>query len=157
MAILADMVQDVNSSDAERFERAYRTLWGALSRRDDPDLSQHERQLLHHVPPEEGVPLTWLAQHLALPKSTASVLVKDLASRGFLMKTRAAHDERRLAIALTPRGRRRVERDTVLEPERLSRALADLPDATRRSLLTGMEALVEASGRRAREDASASA
>ena len=54
----------------------------ALRNPDDPDLTQHERQFLHHVPIEGAVSLTDLARHLALPKSTASVIVKSLARRG---------------------------------------------------------------------------
>ena len=108
---------------------------------DDPDLSQHERQLLHHIPSEGGVSLGWLAQHLALPKSSASVLVQDLARRGFVRRTRDPDDERRLSITLTAAGRRRVEADTVLRPEPLSEALAALPRTHREAALEGLERL----------------
>jgi DNA-binding MarR family transcriptional regulator len=137
----------LNSSDHERFEHAYRRLWGALHRGDEPGLSQHERQLLHHVPASGGVALMDLARHLALPKSTASVVVKDLERRGFVRRRRDRDDERRLAIVLTAEGRRRVAADTVLEPERLARALAALPEARRVALLDAVEALAEAAER----------
>lgn len=133
----------MNSSDHERFERAYRRLWGALHRGDEPGLSQHERQLLHHVPAAGGVPLMDIARHLALPKSTASVVVKDLERRGFVRRHRDRRDERRLAIVLTAEGQRRVAADTVLEPDRLARALAALPDARRVALLEAVEALAD--------------
>jgi DNA-binding MarR family transcriptional regulator len=133
----------LNSSDHERFERAYRRLWGALRRGDEPGLSQHERQLLHHVPAAGGVALMDLARHLALPKSTASVIVKDLERRGFVRRRRDRSDERRLAIVLSAEGRRRVAADTVLEPDRLARALAALPEARRAALLDAVEALAD--------------
>src|SRR5256885_6718159 len=97
----------MKGSAAERFEELYRRIWGALNRPDDPDLGQHARQLLHHVPAEGAVSLTALAEHLALPKSTASVLIKELARRGFVHRARDSEDERRLAIALTDQGRAR--------------------------------------------------
>jgi DNA-binding MarR family transcriptional regulator len=137
-------VQFVNLSDSERYELAYRRVWGALHRGDEPDLGQHERQLLHHVPVEGGVALSWLARHLALPKSTTSVLLKDLERRGFVKRARDARDERRLAVVLTGEGQRRVGADTVLEPGRLAQALARLPARRRASLLAGMEALAAA-------------
>lgn len=137
----------MNSSDHERFELAYRRLWGALHRGDEPGLSQHERQLLHHVPTSGGVALMDLARHLALPKSTASVVVKDLERRGFVRRRRDRNDERRLAIVLTAEGRRRVAADTVLEPQRLARALAALPEARRVTLLDAVEQLAEAAER----------
>ncbi len=133
----------MNSSETERFEAAYRRIWGSLNRPDDPDLSQHERQLLHHVAEAEGVPLGWLAGHLGLPMSTASVLVKGLAARGFVQRSRDPRDERRLAITLTAEGRDRVGQDTVLEPGALTAALARLPPATRAALLDGMERLAD--------------
>ena len=119
-------------------------MWGALHRGDDPELSQHERHLLHHVPGEGGVALTALAAHLALPKSTASVVVKDLERRGYVRRARDARDERRLAIVLTEDGRRVVEADTVLRPDALGQALAALSPTQRRALLRGMESLADA-------------
>lgn len=119
-------------------------LWLALHREDDPDLSQHERELLHHVPAEGGIALTRLAQHLALPKSTTSVLVKDLARRGFVERARDARDERRLAIVLTAEGRRRVEGDHVLDPARLADGLARLTAEERSAMLASLERLAAA-------------
>jgi DNA-binding MarR family transcriptional regulator len=134
----------MNSSDAERFDGAYGRVWRVLHRGDDADLSEHERHLLHHVPASGGVPLNALARHMALPKSSASVLVKDLARRGFIRRSRDPADERRLAIALTPRGARRVRADTVLDPHRLSAALDALPPRRRAALLEGLERLATA-------------
>lgn len=134
----------MNSSESERFERLYRRIWGALNRQDDPDLSQHERQVLHHIVPRDGVALTWLAGHLGLPKSTTSVVVKGLAARGFVERARDPADERRLAIRLTEKGRRTVERDTVLRPDALADAMARLDPGTRAALLDGLERLADA-------------
>jgi DNA-binding MarR family transcriptional regulator len=134
----------MNSSDSDRFERAYARLWLALRRGDDPDLSQHERTLLHHVPAEGGVQLGQVAWHLALPKSTASTLVKDLERRGFLVRRRDPRDERRLAITLTPRGQERVRADSVLELDGLAEALAALGPEQRLALVEGLERLAEA-------------
>src|SRR5207247_10131522 len=106
----------MKGSAAEHFESLYRRIWGALNRPDAPDLRQPERQLLHHVPADGAVSLTWLAEHLGLPKSTASMAVKSLGQRGFVERARDTDDERRLAIALTEDGRARLAADTVLEP-----------------------------------------
>ena len=134
----------VKRSDAEHFETLYRRIWGALNRPDAPDLSQHERQLLHHVPVDGAVSLTWLAEHLGLPKSTASTVVKSLGQRGFVARARDPQDERRLAIALTERGRARLAEDTVLDPAGLGAALAALPPQARRALLDGLAQLADA-------------
>jgi DNA-binding MarR family transcriptional regulator len=135
-------------SAGARFEDAYRRCWGALHRPDDPDVSAHELELLHHVGDDpDGVALTWLTRHLGWPKSTTSVLVKDLERRGLLARGRRADDERRLAIVLTTRGRARVAADRVLEPRRLAAALRTLSPAVRDQLLDGFEQLAGAAER----------
>jgi DNA-binding MarR family transcriptional regulator len=134
----------VKSSAAEHFEQLYRRVWGALNRPDAPDLSRHESQLLHHVPPDGAVSLTWLAEHLGVPKSTASTVVKSLGQRGFVARARDLGDERRLAITLTDRGRARVAEDTVLDPVALRTALMKLTPAVRAALLDGLEQLANA-------------
>ena len=115
----------------------------ALHRGDEPDLSQHERQLLHHVPLEGGVQLSHVAWHLALPKSTASALVKDLERRGFLTRRRDRADERRLAITLTAKGHERVQADSVLDLPTLGAALGKLSQDERRTLIEALEKLAE--------------
>jgi DNA-binding MarR family transcriptional regulator len=135
----------VNSLHTEQFETLYRRLWAVLRRRETVDLSQHEAQLLHHVPPSGSgsIKLIELAQHLALPKSTASVLVKNLEQRGLLRRERNPNNERELAIALTDEGAARVAADTVLDPARLSAGLGELSKKERRNMLKALEHLVD--------------
>jgi len=135
----------VNSSANERFQDAFRQVWLHLRRGDDPDLSEHERQLLHHIPAAApGVTLGEVADHLALPRSSASVLVKDLARRGFVRRARDRADERRLALLLTAEGERRVAADSVLDSARLDAALAALPTAERDALVAALERVAAA-------------
>ena len=111
---------------AARLERIYRDLWGELHRRDEEGLRQHEAQRLSHVPEEGGVTLTWVAAHLLLPKSTASVLVRSLEDRGLVRRERRPGNQRELAITLTPEGARRVAAATLLDTAALADALARL-------------------------------
>jgi DNA-binding MarR family transcriptional regulator len=135
----------VNSSASERFQDAFAQVWLHLRRGDDPDLSEHERQLLHHIPAKApGVTLGEVADHLALPRSSASVLVKDLARRGFVRRARDRADERRLALLLTAEGARRVAADSVLDPVRLDAALGALDPSERTALVGALERLAAA-------------
>jgi len=138
----------VNSSASERFQDAFARVWLHLRRGDDPDLSEHERQLLHHIPARPpGVTLGEVADHLALPRSSASVLVKDLARRGFVRRARDRADERRLALLLTAEGARRVAADSVLDPGRLDAALAVLDPDARTALVEALERVAAAGAR----------
>jgi MarR family transcriptional regulator, organic hydroperoxide resistance regulator len=122
----------------------YGRLWRALFKADVEDLSQHERQLLHHVGDERGVPLGVVAHHLGIPKSSASERVKSLERRGFLTRSRNPEDERRLSIVLTDMGVARVRRDSVLDLVRLAAALKKIPAEDKRALLAGLERLAAA-------------
>jgi DNA-binding MarR family transcriptional regulator len=133
-----------NQSQAEQFDLLYGRLWRVLLKADTEDLSQHERQLLHHVPAEKGIPLGAVARHLGIPKSSASEQVKSLAHRGFLTRHRDPGDERQLSIVLTDAGVARVRQDSVLDLVRLTSALKKVSAEDRRALLTGLERLVAA-------------
>jgi len=130
-----------NKSAAEQFDLLYGRLWRAFLKPDADDLSQHERQLLHHVPAVGGIPLGDVSKHLGIPKSSASEQVKSLERRGFLRRRRDLHDERRLAIVLTAKGQARVAADSVLDLDRLAAALKKLSSRERVALLAGLERL----------------
>ncbi len=72
-------------------------------------------------------------------------MVKDLERRGFLKRARDPNNERQLSIVLSAAGAQRVATDTVLDPQRLAKALRTLPPAERRALLAGLEDLARAS------------
>jgi len=133
-----------NKSTAEQFDFLYGRVWRAFIKPDADDLSQHERQLLHHVPAVGGIPLGDVSNHLGIPKSSASEQVKSLERRGFLRRRRDLHDERRLSIVLTAKGQARVAADSVLDLDRLAAALKKLSSRERVALLAGLERLTGA-------------
>src|SRR2546427_5474433 len=130
-----------NKSMAEQFDLLYGRVWRTFIRPDADDLSQHERQLLHHVPAVGGIPLGDVSNHLGIPKSSASERVKSLERRGFLSRRRDPDDERRLSIVLTTKGQARVAADSVLDLDRLAAALKKLSSRDRVALLAGLERL----------------
>jgi DNA-binding MarR family transcriptional regulator len=130
-----------NQSYAEQFDQLYGRVWRAFFKGDTEDLTQHERQLLHHVPSEGGIPLGDVARHLGIPKSSASERVKSLERRGFLTRRRDSKDERRLAIVLTKAGAARMRSDSILDLGRLRPALKQLTPAQRTALFNGLDRL----------------
>ena len=133
-----------NQSQAEQFAQLYGRIWRVFFKADDEDLTQHERQLLHHIGTEKGVSLGDVARHLGIPKSSASERVKGLERRGFLARRRDPSDERRLSIVLTDSGVARVTRDSVLDLAPLATALKKISAEDRRGLLVGLERLAAA-------------
>src|ERR1700686_1190577 len=135
------IVRVTNMSSAEQFESSYRKLWAALHRPDDPDLSQHEREILQHVPAKGGCSLTEIVAHLGLPKSSCSEIVKGLTRRGFLNRVRDPSDDRRLQLTLTRQGTAKVANDSVLNLGRLAAALGRLRPADQKELVRLMAEL----------------
>ena len=133
-----------NQSYAEQFDQLYGRLWRALFKADVEDLTQHERQLLHHVGDERGMPLGAVARHLGISKSSASERVKSLERRGLLTRRRDPQDERRLSIVLTDTGVARVRQDSVLDLVRLAAALRKISAEDKRALLAGLARLAAA-------------
>jgi DNA-binding MarR family transcriptional regulator len=127
---------------AARMERVYRDLWAELHRGDSDDLRQHERDLLSHLRDDAGVTLHWLADHLLLPKSTTSVLVKDLERRGFVRRERRLDNQRELSISLSDVGAQRVAEWTVLDTEELARVLVALPASELDAAIETLERVV---------------
>jgi MarR family transcriptional regulator, organic hydroperoxide resistance regulator len=133
-----------NQSHAEQFDHLYGQLWRAFFKADAGDLSQHERQLLNHIPAENGIPLGDVARHLGIPKSSASEQVKSLERRGFLTRRRDPDDERRLSIVLTPKGVADVREASVLDLVRLAAALEKVTAGDRQALFAGLKRLAAA-------------
>lgn len=126
-------------------DRVYRDLWAELHRPDSDDLRQHERDLLSHLSAAKGTTLQWLARHLLLPKSTASILVKDLERRGFVKRERRADNQRELSITLTAKGARHVARSTLLDTTALAHLFETVAASELETALATLEEVVRSS------------
>src|SRR3989441_10785711 len=111
---------------AEQFDLLYGRVWRTFIRPDADDLSQHERQLLHHVPAVGGIPLGDVSNHPGIPKRSASEQGKSLDRRGLLSRRPDLHDERQPPVVLTATGQARVVAHRVRDLDRLAAALEKL-------------------------------
>lgn len=136
------------SDDAEEFESAYGSVWAALHRSGGPadDLGQLERQILHHVaePTSPGA----IADHLGLPRSTTTVVLQRLASRGLVDRSRSPADERRVIVTRTPDGDRLVASDGFLDRALLAEVLAAMSPSARKALIDGLRRVAGEAERR---------
>ena len=129
------------SALAEALKRAN---W-LLSRTTEGDLTEYELGFLAHVHLlADGRPLIWLANHLGIPRSTASARAKELEKRGYLVRSRAANDERRLVVALTPLGESVVAASSLFDLEAIDRGLRDLDGGERLQLIRLLNRVLDA-------------
>jgi len=106
-------------------------------------ISQRDSEILVHLDCDEAMTLGELARHMDLAPSTLSEAVSDLARHGFVAKA-AVTDRRRVALRLTPQGVAAVRATSVLEPERIARALRRLTVKDRERAVTGLALLAQA-------------
>ena len=77
-------------------------------------------------------------------QSSVSVVVQRLVRRGLVEKIAASDDRRRQLLAVTPRGRRVLQRAATAVPERLIAALSALPEMESRAFAGALTRIAEA-------------
>ena len=127
------IVRFVNSSLTELIAGRLVGLGRLVAGSDDPRRAS-TRVLLRTVAAGGSPTLSTVAAAAGIAKSTASELVGGLEANGLLRRERAAGDRRRLALQVTPRGRRALATHAPLDTARLSSALATLTEAETETL-----------------------
>ena len=108
--------------------------------------------VLQHREMAGPLTVTEAARHMDRAQSVMSEIVDGLERKGLLARMRDARDRRRTLVWLTDDGRRRMAAERqVLCAERLELAFRRVSDDARHALLQGLEALVEAGSKQARE------
>jgi DNA-binding MarR family transcriptional regulator len=109
-------------------------------------LSAAQLFVLQRLDTPHSLSLNELAARTLTHQSSVSVVVRRLVERGLVQRKPAEHDARRLDLSLTKRGQALLARAPTLAQDRIIAAVAGLPSPQRRSLTTGLEALVNALG-----------
>lgn len=96
---------------------------------------------------EEAVSIGDVAHEAQTDPSTASVVVKRLADRGYIKRQRATADSRRLDLSLTARGRAVLHKLPVTAPQKkLAEALQRLRHSDAKALARLLDRLVSDMG-----------
>ncbi len=99
--------------------------------------------MLHELQESPGIGVSDLAHRLSIHQTTCSQLVEKLAARGYVLKTRSAHDQRRVGLTIT-RTAARILKDAPGPAEGLiPEALFGLSEATLQSLAANLGQLID--------------
>ncbi len=109
-------------------------------------LSAAQLFVLQRLDTPQPLSLNELAARTLTHQSSVSVVVRRLVERGLVQRKPAERDARRLDLSLTKRGQALLARAPAVAQDRIIAAVATLPSPQRRSLTTGLEALVKALG-----------
>ncbi|MFI5280655.1 MAG: MarR family winged helix-turn-helix transcriptional regulator [Gemmatimonadales bacterium] len=102
--------------------------------------------LLRQLEPAAALSVNELAERARTSQSTVSSVLGRVVRAGLVRRERAPDDGRRVALTITPQGRRLLRRAPTPPTEALFDALESLTDREARGLATGLGALVTALG-----------
>ncbi|MGX9963786.1 MarR family winged helix-turn-helix transcriptional regulator [Roseomonas sp. F4] len=91
---------------------------------------------------EGGATVQSLGQAIGCATNTASEIIRRLAEKGLVTKTRRASDERVVEVAVTAQGAAVLEEHTGLDQHRLAAGLARLTPAERDRIAEGLALLL---------------
>lgn len=134
-------------TDADDFCDAFPDVFSAFHRRDGRrnELTNASRAVLWHVAQTGPISIGEAAQHLDRAQSVVSEIVSQLEGHQLLEREPDPANRRRTLVWLTEAGVARLREDAdVLDRSRVADAMKHLDEPTRRGLIDGLKALVEA-------------
>jgi DNA-binding MarR family transcriptional regulator len=131
--------------------RAIRSLVASLSRSARSiewrtGFTNAQLFLLRQLAATDALSVNELAERARTNQSTVSSVVGRIVRAGLVQRASVPDDGRRVALSLTPRGRRLLRRAPTPPTEALFDALESLTDHEARALGTGLAALLAALG-----------
>jgi DNA-binding MarR family transcriptional regulator len=112
-----------------------------VRRHREDDLSLAQYRVLVFLRDKRDVSLSAVAEHIGLSLPSMSKMVDGLVARGFVSRTEAQGDRRRLALCLTDAGVVTVEGALAATQAALAQTAAGMDAAQRERAFEGLEAL----------------
>jgi DNA-binding MarR family transcriptional regulator len=94
-----------------------------------PSLSVPQFRVLTFLSRRPGAPLSSVAEHLGVARSTASAMVDRLVRRKLVSRTTHPEERRSVVLTLTPAGTQHLQHVRAAASTRMAKVLAGLPAA----------------------------
>jgi len=94
-----------------------------------PSLSVPQFRVLTFLSRKPGAPLSGVAEHLGVARSTASAIVDRLVRRKLVSRTTHPEERRSVVLMLTPAGAQHFQQAREAASARMAKVLAGLPAA----------------------------
>lgn len=129
--------------------KSFRVIYGSMRQhfrevQRTCGISGSQLWILHEVQRTQGVGVTELATTLGIHQSTCSQLVEKLVRAGLMVKSRLSHDQRRVELSVTSRGKRTLASAPGPAEGVLPEAIAELSPAALRGLQRGLQHIIAA-------------
>jgi DNA-binding MarR family transcriptional regulator len=106
-----------------------------------PSLSVPQFRVLTFLSRRPGAPLSSVAEHLGVARSTASAIVDRLVRRKLMSRTTHPEERRSVVLRLTPAGTQYLEHAREAASSRMAKVLAGLPAADLLQVTQGLTLL----------------
>jgi DNA-binding MarR family transcriptional regulator len=103
-----------------------------------PSLSVPQFRVLTFLSHKPGAPLSGVAEHLGVARSTASAIVDRLVRRKLVSRTTHPEERRSVVLTLTPAGAQHFQQAREAASARMAKVLAGLPAANLLQLTQGL-------------------
>lgn len=118
-----------------------RTMYRQLEQRTGAPIAMH--RALACLAADPGIPASHLAETLGMKRPAVSHMLKALAAKGWIERTRRDPDQRMVRLTITPAGRAVVSATAGRVVGTLQRAVQDLDARELGELARGLRALLE--------------
>src|ERR671923_688475 len=106
-----------------------------------PSLSIPQFRVLTFLSRRPGAPLSSVAEHLGVARSTASATVDRLVRRELVSRTTHPEERRSVVLTLTPAGAQHLQQARAAASARMAKVLAGLPAADLLQVTQGLTLL----------------
>src|ERR671922_259030 len=106
-----------------------------------PSLSVPQLRVLTFLSRRPGAPLSSVAEHLGVARSTASAMVDRLVRRQLVSRTTHPEERRSVVLTLTPAGAQHLQHARGAASARMAKVLAGLPEADLLQVTQGLTLL----------------
>lgn len=114
---------------------------------DAAQLSSRDASILAHLADDAEMDAAHLARHLRIAPSSLSATLKHLETQGYLARSTSQQDRRRHHFKVSPRGRKALRAQSVLDAARVKALLASLDAQERATAVQGLSMLAAAAAR----------
>ncbi|MBN6888048.1 MarR family transcriptional regulator, organic hydroperoxide resistance regulator [Cytobacillus horneckiae] len=110
-------------------------------------ISHQAVRILQLIEKRDSIGVGEVAENLEVSHNTASEHIKRLIEKGWVLKERSSHDERKVHLRLTKEGEKVLHRNSSLDEVKLKQILESLPIEDAENIFQSLQLLSECARR----------
>ncbi|UJW56292.1 winged helix-turn-helix transcriptional regulator [Bacillus sp. A116_S68] len=129
--------------EATQLNEEWTDIYYALHYPHNDKITHQAVRILQHIQKSSNTGIKDVAYYLAISHNTASEHVKRLIDKGYIIKTKATEDERKVILQLTTRGENILHTNSCLDEKKLAEIFQSLMPDEKHMILKAFSLLSE--------------